>query len=288
MLTLIDLDIEALGYTNFISAWLYQGQNQTFLVDPGPAATVDHLIGEIESRGIDKIDWVLLTHIHLDHAGGTGHLIEHFPGARVVCHEKAARHLADPAQLMAGSRKVLKTVADAYGDMRPVPPGSITTGSFIDVEEGITVIPTPGHAAHHQCFVFRDILFCGELCGIFQKLENRFYLRPATPPRFVLEDFLDSMHRVRPYGDRMFCFGHYGSASNGAEILETARRQLLLWVDVIRSHLAAPDMDRIINDLMENDPVFSRIRFLSELPYQREMYYIRNSITGILGYLEQA
>lgn len=286
MLELIDLDMPSLGYTRFISAWLYRGGDQAFIVDPGPAATVDHLVKEIESRGVKKIDWVLLTHIHMDHAGGIGHLLERFPEARVACHEKAVRHLIDPEQLMEGSRKVLKAVAAAYGDIRPVPAGSVAAANSIDFEDGITVIPTPGHAAHHQCFVFRDMLFCGELFGVFCQLEDAFYLRPATPPRFVFEDFLDSMDRVSPYVARKLCFGHYGSISNGADILDASRRQLTLWVAVVRSHRASPDMDAITGDLMAEDPLFSRVIHLDEMHYQREMYFTKNSIRGILGYLE--
>lgn len=283
MLELIDLDIESLGYSKFISAWLYRGKRQTFIVDPGPAATIDHLIREIESRGINKIDWVLLTHIHMDHAGGIGHLVEHFADARVVCHEKAVPHLVDPAKLLEGSRKVLQSVAEAYGDIRPVPSGSIVTGTHIDFEDGIAVIPTPGHAPHHQCFVFRDILFCGELFGVFYALGNTFYLRPATPPRFIYEDFLASMEKIRPYVDRNLCFGHYGSFSNGTEIFEASGNQLSLWVDVIRSHGASADMDVIISDLMARDPVFSRVKHLQGRHFEREMYFTRNSIKGISG-----
>ncbi len=283
MLELIDLDITSLGYSKFISAWLYRGENQTFIVDPGPAATIDHLIREIESRGINKIDWVLLTHIHMDHAGGIGHLVERFADARVACHEKAVPHLVDPARLLAGSRKVLQSVAEAYGDIRPVPSESIVTGANIDFEDGIAVIPTPGHAPHHQCFVFRDILFCGELFGVFYTLGNTFYLRPATPPRFIYEDFLESMKKIRPYVDRNLCFGHYGSFPNGAEIFEASGSQLSLWVDVIRSHGVSADVDMIISDLMAKDPVFARVKHLQGRHSEREMYFTRNSIRGILG-----
>jgi len=285
MLTLIDLDIESLGYEKFISAWLYHGQNAAFIVDPGPSATIDHLIGEIESRGISKIDWVLLTHIHMDHAGGIGHLLEHYKEARVVCHEKAAPHLVDPGDLLAGSKKVLKEVADAYGDIRPVPADRILTGEYVDFEDGITVIPAPGHAPHHQCFVFRDVLFCGELFGVFQKLADTFYLRPATPPRFIFEEYRASMDRVGPYVDRALCFGHYGTYPHGAEIFDISGRQLKLWVDVIRRHRASPDIDVIVEALAAADPVFSRITLLSERQYRRERYFIGNTIRGILEYV---
>ena len=285
MLDLIDLDIESLGYDNFISAWLYQGDKGVFLVDPGPTVTVDHLVAEIKSRGIDKVDLILLTHIHMDHAGGIGDVLEHFPDARVVCHEKAVEHLLDPGRLQEGSVKVLGEVAKIYGKIRPVSKTRIVAEKFIDFEDGITVIPTPGHAPHHQSFVFRDILFCGEMYGVFQELERSFYLRPATPPRFVMADFIESMDKIRPYADRKLCFGHYGSYPNGLEILDVAIKQLELWVDVIRSHMDQPDNDVIFRQLVKEDPVFSRISLLPERQYQREVYFVGNSIKGISGYL---
>jgi glyoxylase-like metal-dependent hydrolase (beta-lactamase superfamily II) len=283
MLELIDLDIESLGYEKFISSWIYQEKGRTFLVDPGPAATIEYLVSQVRSLGIKKIDWVLLTHIHMDHSGGIGHLLEHFPDARVVCHEKAVEHLIDPERLLEGSKKVLKAVAAAYGDIKPVAPERIVTGG--DFKDGVKVIPAPGHAPHHQCFVFPDIFFCGELFGIFKQLADTFYLRPATPPRFVLEDFLQSMERARPYMDRKLCFSHHGSYSNGHEILEASEKQLRLWVEVVRSHAASGDINRITDALKAEDPIFARVSSLPERQYQREIYFTGNSIRGILGYL---
>jgi glyoxylase-like metal-dependent hydrolase (beta-lactamase superfamily II) len=196
MLELIDLDIKELEYSRFISAWLYQGNEGSFVVDPGPACTIDHLIAELEKHHVSQLDWILLTHIHMDHAGGIGHLAERFPGARIVCHEKAVKHLIDPSRLWEGSLKILGNVARVYGEIKPVLPASILTIDQIPFGDGIKVIPTPGHAAHHQCFVWQDSLFCGELFGIFQQLDQSIYLRPATPPVFVLDDYLASMDAV--------------------------------------------------------------------------------------------
>ena len=285
MLKLIDLDVASLGYTQFISSWLYQGTDGCFLVDPGPACTVSHLIAELEKLGVSHLDWILLTHIHMDHAGGIGHLIQRFPGAGVVCHEKAVKHLKDPSRLWEGSLKILGDVARAYGEIDPVPSANILTTDMVPFNEGIRVIPTPGHAAHHQCFVTKDFLFCGELFGIFHQLDNSVYLRPATPPIFVLEDFLQSMDAVASYMDRRVCFSHYGSSDEGEKIIESARRQLRLWVDVVAQHKDDADVDRIIADLSDIDPVFARKSFLAEDLYKREMHFTVNSIKGILRYL---
>jgi len=281
----IDLDMDSLGYENFMSAWLCKGSRGNFLVDPGPAATIDHLVAEMHARGAETLDWILLTHIHLDHAGGVGHLAQHFPEAAVICHEKAVEHLIDPARLQEGSLKVLGKVAEAYGEIRPVPADRVFSVGSVDFEDGITVIPSPGHAAHHQCFVFRDILFCGELYGIFQKLADGFYLRPATPPRFAADVFFASMKAVRPYAARTLCFGHHGAFPDGAEIAETAERQLSLWLDVIGSRPDEMDIQDVLETLKKRDPVFARMDRLSAKDRKRERYFIGNSIKGIAGYL---
>jgi len=284
---LIDLDIPSLGYTRFISSWLYQCDGKNFLVDPGPACTLGHLLAELERRNVSRVDWVLLTHIHMDHAGGVGDLIRRFPEATVVCHEKAVPHLIDPDRLWKGSLKILGDVARVYGEIRPVPAENIMTVETLPAAGGIRVIATPGHAAHHQCFVLKDMLFCGELFGIFHQLENAVYLRPATPRVFVLEDFLSSMDAVAPFMDRRICFSHYGFSDDGAHILTTARRQLQCWVDVISQHRNDPGMDRIIHDLSQKVPVYARKTMLPETLYQREMHFSVNSVNGILHYLSK-
>ncbi|MFW6335408.1 MAG: MBL fold metallo-hydrolase [Desulfosalsimonas sp.] len=287
MLELIDLDIESLGYTRFISAWLYKDRQGAFLVDTGPACTVDQLLAGLEKNGVEHLDWILLTHIHLDHAGGIGHVTRHFPEATIVCHERAVSHLIDPARLWEGSKKVLGKVAETYGPIEPVPEERIVTREHVEFESGIRVIPTPGHAAHHQSFVFEDFLFCGEVFGVFLELEKDIYLRPATPPKFVFEEFYDSMERLAPETDRKICFAHYGMFPDGVRILETARTQLRMWLEVVRSHAEKPKMNAIIADLKANDPVFALIDDLPPVIREREMYYTANTIRGMLGYIDK-
>jgi len=287
MLELIDLEIEELGYREFISAWLYTGNDGNFLVDPGPACTADFLLAELENRGVKHLDWIFLTHIHMDHAGGIGHVLDHFPSATIICHEKAVRHLEEPQRLWKGSVKVLGDVARVYGRIKPVPAENIRVAESVPVNGGIRVLPTPGHAAHHQCFVGKDVMFCGEVFGIFCRLENEIYLRPATPPVFVFEDFLNSMDRIGPYMDRRICFAHYGDSDRGPEILKTARQQLRLWVEVVGRYPDLQDMDAIIAELTAKDPVYARKERLPKKTCERETYFTGNSVQGIWGYLKK-
>lgn len=285
MFSIIDLDIPELGYKHFISAWLYSGPEMTFVVDTGPACTKDLLIDALRQKGVEKLDWILLTHIHMDHAGGAGHLALEFPDAKIVCHPKAVDHLVDPSRLWEGTRKILGKIADIYGPMLPVARERIITPEQMDLHAGIKIIDTPGHAAHHQSYAFSERLFIGELFGVFHDLDGRIYLRPATPPRFIFEQFAASMDRVAAEADRKICFGHYGMHPDGKQILELARAQLALWLDVVGRHAENPDTQAIVADLKKQDQVFALIDNLPGADQKREAYFIGNTIAGMLDYI---
>ncbi len=254
-------------------------------MDPGPACTVDVLCKKLRECGVDKLDWILLTHIHLDHAGSIGHLAEVFPGAGIVCHNKAVPHLQDPSKLWEGSLQTLGEVAEVYGKIKPVPQERLSTRKNIPFAQGIEVIDTPGHAPHHLCFVFKNLIFVGELFGVFTQLTDCYYLRPATPPKFLAETFFQSMHRIAPYTPRCLCFGHYGSYPNGAEIANNAEQQLKLWISVIQEHFGQADTEAILEDLINRDPLFKRVDQFEPKSYQREMHFAKNTIKGIYQYL---
>ena len=295
-LQLLDLDIPELGYLKFISSWLYQGPKGegNFLVDPGPACTIPTLFKTLDSAGVKHLDWVLLTHIHQDHAGGLGNLIQRYPEAKVVCHEKGKKHLVNPDRLWEGSKEILGKVAHHYGKILPVPEKNVIATNEIVFGEGIRVIPTPGHASHHQCYSFRDWFFAGELFGAHIPMDSGLYLRPATPHRFILEDYLSSMAFAQKYLDKIVCFAHYGQNPNLEQVLSTAKEQLMLWVKIIREYKNEVsgkkrdnyNLDAIIDELLRNDKTFSKLLELDEKMQNREMEFSKNSIWGILKYIE--
>jgi glyoxylase-like metal-dependent hydrolase (beta-lactamase superfamily II) len=150
---------------------------------------------------------------------------------------------------------------------------------------GIKVISTPGHASHHQCFVFDDYFFAGELFGAHIPMENNLYLRPATPHRFILEDYLGSMELIKPYLDKSVCFAHYGSFDNGFEVLCSAKKQLKLWVKLIEENRDA-SMEELIEIMLNNDETLDGFSNLGLYMQARERHFTINSIDGILKYLD--
>lgn len=119
LLTCIDLDQPSLeGFRQFISCWLYQDEKLCFVVDPGPLSTIPVLLKELQKQQVKSLDYILLTHIHIDHAGGTGELLRTFPQTKVICHPNGIKHLIAPEKLWAGSKKFsgssLKNMARSF------------------------------------------------------------------------------------------------------------------------------------------------------------------------------
>jgi len=216
----IDLDQPGLtGFRQFISSWLYRGDNFNLLVDPGPLSTIPHLVAEVRRHGVERLDYILLTHIHIDHAGGTGALLAAFPEAKVICHPAGIRHLVAPLKLWEGSQKVLgPQLAAAYGEIVPVPEGNILFEEEIG-NTGILAFLTPGHAQHHCCYLLDDLLFSGEVAGVRSVVPDEILVRPATPPRFILETALDSVERMLALKPNRMVFAHYGMVDTAVEHL---------------------------------------------------------------------
>lgn len=303
---LIDLDQDLPGQRRFISCWLTVAPDLVFIVDPGPPSTADHLIAELERLGVDRLDFILLTHVHLDHAGCTARILARWPSARVICHEKGRRHLVDPARLWAGSQQVLGTKAEVYGEPPAVPAEALAEFGEIR-SRGLGVVDTPGHAPHHLAFTHEDGIFLGECAGTFSDLGagptgEEYYLRPATPPRFVLETALASLERILaldPFPARLF-FAHHGEfAGHTRRLIETAAAQLRLWTETVWQQQQAlaglPHTEQPVDEaalmallraaLRKVDPHYARVGQLPADIQTRERDFSRQTLRGILAYL---
>lgn len=290
-LYLIDLDQPLEGFRKFISAWIYTPDDLTIIVDPGPRSTIPLLVATLKKREVKKIDYILLTHIHIDHAGGTGLLLKHYPQAQVICHPQAIRHMIAPGRLWESSRKILGDVAEVYGEIVPVPEKSIGYQEYIKAGEiAIVAILTPGHAAHHLCYQAGEILFAGEVAGVTYPLEVDIYLRPATPPVFNYEVYRNSLDKAAALPVSHICFGHYGSHEDVKNVFTTAFAQLDNWLTIIERRLRAenePCEESIFTELLKNDQGLAHYGDLPDDIQARERYFSLNSIRGLRGYLAE-
>ena len=288
---LIEIRQDMPGFNGFIGSWVCQG-DINIVIDTGPARTAGRLIESLVSRGIERVDYVLITHIHLDHVGGLADLLNHYPMARVICHEKALKHLVDPSKLWAGSLKVLRETAEAYG-----PPGPVLEERLIPHTENtlkdLVILETPGHAVHHLSFVLGDRLFPGEAGGNYCVIGNEELLRPATPPRFFLDVNLKSIELLLTVEDRPICFSHFGQAESSHRLLEMSRNQLLRWRDIIHGIVSGGTeddkdlVDRCMAALLEKDPNLMALSRMKPDRQKRERYFLANSVMGFIGYFQK-
>lgn len=288
-LFLIPLILPAAGFEEFISVWLYRGAI-TCLVDVGPSTTASDLLRALDELEINRLDYILLTHIHLDHAGAIGEIADEFPQTPIVCHQAARPHLIEPSQLWAGTKKVLGSMALSYGPIRPVAGNRLLAAEALQAES-VTPIITPGHAAHHISYQTEKYLFAGEAAGVYASLpRNTFYLRPATPPKFFLNIALQSIDALIACHADAICYAHFGINEDAAAMLRTHRDQLLLWEKLIEEEVnnCGPQdpIDPCLQRLLKEDPLMGVFDQLAPEIREREIYFLRNSISGYIGYLQ--
>ena len=214
----------------------------TSLIDPGPESTLSTLRRQLEAHGVQICDLnaILLTHIHLDHAGATGSLVRENPQLKVYVHEKGAPHMTDPAKLLASASRLYGgEMQRLYGEFLPVPPENLKIlrgGETIAIgERPLEVLYTPGHASHHVTYWDAEakIAFVGDTAGIC--VEGDAFILPAVPPPDIdiplWNRSLDALEALRP--SRLF-LTHFGFVDRPTEHIARYRERLDDWVSLAR------------------------------------------------------
>ncbi|MFH1135631.1 MAG: MBL fold metallo-hydrolase [Pseudomonadota bacterium] len=286
----LEIEQKEPGFEGFFGAWVVPGE-VCLVVDVGPANSADRLLAALERERVDRIDYVLLTHIHIDHSGGLAAVLDRYPMARAICHEAGLRHVADPAKLWEGSRQVLKNLAEQYGRPGDVDPGKLIP-HIANPVPGLEILETPGHAPHHLSFTWQGRLFSGEAGGNLLRAGDRKYLRPATPPRFFLQTALDSVDKLLALPDQPIYYAHFEQADSSRTMLRRFRDQLLRWRDIIAAASSgdgppAETEDRCVRALLDQDPELSGVPGLPAAARKRELTFMANSVRGYLGFLSE-
>ncbi|MEZ6101008.1 MAG: MBL fold metallo-hydrolase [Pirellulaceae bacterium] len=279
----VDLAISDLpGFRSFIGAWVQRFLGEVFIVDPGPAATIPVLEGHLHRLGIESVQHILLTHIHIDHAGGIGHLSQRFPDATIYAHPKAVPHLIDPERLAAGTRKVLGNLCDHYGPIFPVPPARIRSFEQAPCPTWETI----GHSPHHVSYLLDGTLYCGEALGVTVPTvgAHSTYLRPATPPKFVYDVYQHSIETLADVECQRYALGHFGSVPGRIDLPEMAMEQIHRWINAVGQHADAP-LEHLLRLLQKSDPCFAPFGYLPDVIQQRELIFFRNTVDGIRAFL---
>jgi glyoxylase-like metal-dependent hydrolase (beta-lactamase superfamily II) len=233
-------------------------------VDTGTGLSVPHLLAALEAKqlGVEAVDWVLLTHIHLDHAGGAGVLLRSLPKARVVVHPRGARHLADPSRLIGATVDVYgaEFFARQYGEVAPVPSDRIVT-----TEEGMVLplgrrslrfLHTPGHATHH-CSIWDEAataIFTGDTFGVSYRdfdVNGRAFVLPTTSPsHFDADDMRRSIDRIAGLGASAAYLTHYSRIEELSGHALELHAALDAYVDIAKRFRSAREREPLMRAAM--------------------------------------
>jgi glyoxylase-like metal-dependent hydrolase (beta-lactamase superfamily II) len=246
-----DLDFQS--RSGIIAAAVIRGPAGAAILDPGPSSTLPVLKRELASSGIgiNDVTALLLTHIHLDHAGATGVLLEENPSIRVYVHEVGAPHLIDPSKLVASAARLYGDAMDRlWGAIKPVPAGALIrlTGGerFEPVGGGRTlqVAYTPGHASHHVSYFEPDsrIAFVGDTAGI--RRSGAYVLPPTPPPDIDLELWDRSISAIAAWHPHTLFLTHFGPSAPPEPHFAELRAHLQLAADLTRQSLAREGTDQ--------------------------------------------
>lgn len=272
---ILQIDTRTAGVPKVTAGYLLPAPRPT-LIECGPALSIDAVITALRGLGLDADDlaYLIVSHVHLDHAGGAGDVANAFPNANILVSELGARHLVDPERLNVSSRRVYGDLMDLiYGDCTPIAQERIVAvddRAELDLGGGrvLDIFATPGHAKHHISMLDRTsgALFVGDSVGV--KTPGTGPLRPATPPPdFDLDLAQRSIGRYKEIAPERVYLAHYGAIDPPQEALAEASDRLRAWAEVARDAVAEHDeLDHVADtlaarfaaDIVTDDPQAAR------------------------------
>ncbi len=245
------IDVNHLDTPEIIASALLESRGELALIDPGPTSRLANLEDGLAALGLSVGDltMILLTHIHLDHAGATGTLVRKNPSLRVIVHERGTPHLVDPSRLMKSATRVFGAEMDRlWGGFESVPADRITSlqgGETVMVgNRNLEVAYTPGHASHHVSYFDNStgVAFVGDTGGI--RISNRACVLPVTPPPEIdLEKWASSIEKIREWQPEQLFLTHFGGAHPVEEHFDLLIGEFQVWDDRVRQQLAEPGSD---------------------------------------------
>jgi glyoxylase-like metal-dependent hydrolase (beta-lactamase superfamily II) len=227
------LDLHHQGAERVIGAYLVQTDDGPAVFDCGPSSCLLQLKARLRERSLEleQVGHLLLSHIHLDHAGAAGVLVREHPGLQVHVSEIGAPHLADPSRLEASARRLYgDAFDDLWGELVPVPEANLRVVG--DNVLGLACFPTPGHASHHVCYLGADgTLYAGDAAGV-RIQPHRAVLPPTPPPEFDLDAWLRTLDEIERRRPARLALVHFGVADDVERHLAELRARLVRWVEL--------------------------------------------------------
>jgi glyoxylase-like metal-dependent hydrolase (beta-lactamase superfamily II) len=284
------------GRERYTAAYLLHA-DEPAIVETGPTTSFGALVAGLETLGIGsgELAHVVVTHIHLDHAGGVGRIAERYPTASIWVHERGARHLADPSRLIDSATRIYgpQLLGSLFGAVEPVAPQrirSVDQGTVIELGgRKLDVLATPGHAKHHVALVdsATGAVFTGDALGIHPP--DASVLRPATPPPdYDLELAISSIRtiRERARGSKVL-FSHFGPVEDVDRICELAERRFRSWTEAVGRELErTDDLDEIVHVLegVAREDMETGSEAALDLQRMETLSSVRMNAMGIMRY----
>ena len=242
------VDLEFLGYPGIIATAVLHAASGVTLIDPGPSTSLANLRAALRRKGMEIADVraLLLTHIHLDHAGASGTLVKENPKIDVWVHERGAPHMIDPAKLLASATRLYGDDMDRlWGEFLPIPPDRVKVlagGETIAVSgRELAVAYTPGHASHHVSYFDPSsrVAFVGDTAGI-RRGDGSYVLAPTPPPDIDLEAWRASEARILAWDPGTLFLTHFGPYSGARVHFQQLFARISEWSGRVRRLLADP------------------------------------------------
>lgn len=278
----VDLDPERPGI--YASYLIFSG-GEVGVVDVGPARTISRLAGRL--RKFDGKIKVFITHIHLDHAGGLGHLLEQVDVESVYVHPRAVRHLVDPSVLWTSSIEVLGSQAIEYGKPKPVAREklvALSDGSDVRLgDKTVKAIFAEGHASHQVAFLLDDVLFPGDAVGEIYG-GNALIL---TPPPFYGALALATLDKFTRYRPEVLAVPHFGMYDNAPEIIRRYKARLIKHLNEASRALKDGGLEALVGFILREEENRRAFEVLSSRGYPYIGDYATRCAKGLLGYVDK-
>jgi glyoxylase-like metal-dependent hydrolase (beta-lactamase superfamily II) len=278
-------DIRMFQQDGFGAIYLIDDERKA-IVETGTSHEVERIVMAVEEFGLrpNDIDALIVSHIHLDHAGGAGFLLESMPRAKVYVHERGYKHLADPTRLIASAQSALGPEAAFFGTMRPIPADrlvSVHDGLTLDLgKHELVFLDSPGHAPHELTILDRrnGCVYTGDAAGLYFPGDE--ILMPVAPaPAFDLEKNLQTFERLLRLEPRALLFSHYGPHMRPKEAIERMMSLYPTWSRIVREKLASAGEEGVLREMYD-------MTVRGPKHYSRDFLErrIRTSITGLADY----
>ena len=286
------IDDELLSMPKWGSVYLINEEEKA-LIDTGPSSSANAVLGGIKKIGIksEDIEYLIVTHIHLDHAGGVGVLVKDMPQAQVVVHNRGARHLVDPSRLISSVKTVQSSeVIEGYGEVVPIEKRRVRPIYGDEVvrlssKQILKFIDAPGHAQHELCIYEsrNNGIFVGDAAGIFVA-EDEILVPSSPPPNFDLELHIGTLERLMDLKPSLIYFAHFGVSNQAQEHLRLIKDKVRAWGDIVAQTVKEHGLDGVEERIIAQ--VTTELEPIREKEFLYEHLTKDNIATSISGYLK--